>query len=117
MFRTLAEVLERRAAEAPRSFLEAIDGDAPRPLSQVLENATRWAGCLRDLGVRRGDRVAILMESRLRAVEALLGAFLLRAAVVPLAGPRGIVASHRALERLSGALRASGARVLLGGPA
>jgi acyl-CoA synthetase (AMP-forming)/AMP-acid ligase II len=109
-------VLERRAAEAPRSFLEVIDGDAPRPLPQVLEGATRWAGRLRELGVRRGDRVAILMESRIRAIEALLGAFMLRAAVVPLAGPRGIVASPRALERLSGAVRASGARLLLAGP-
>jgi acyl-CoA synthetase (AMP-forming)/AMP-acid ligase II len=116
MPRTLADVLERRAAEAPRSFLEVIDGDAPRPLPQVLAGATRWAGRLRELGVRRGDRVAILMESRVRAVEALLGAFMLRAAVVPLAGPRGIVASPRALERLSGAVRASGARLLLAGP-
>jgi acyl-CoA synthetase (AMP-forming)/AMP-acid ligase II len=114
---TLGYVLEQKAAEAPRSFLEVIDGDAPRHLPQVLENAMRWAGRLKDLGVRRGDRVAILMESRVRTIEALLGAYLLRAAVVPLAGPRGIVASHRALERLSGALRASGAKVLLGGPA
>lgn len=114
---TFGEVLERRAREAPRSFLEVIDGDAPRYLPQVFENAMRWAGRLKALGVRRGDRVAILMESRVRTIEALLGAFLLRAAVVPLAGPRGITASHRAIERLSGALRASGARVLLGGPA
>jgi acyl-CoA synthetase (AMP-forming)/AMP-acid ligase II len=116
MLETVGEVLVRRAAQAPRSFLEAIDGDPPRTLPQVLEHATRWAGRLRELGVRRGDRVAILMESRLRAVEALLGAFLLRAAVVPLAGPRGIVASPRALERLSEAVRASGAKVLLANP-
>jgi acyl-CoA synthetase (AMP-forming)/AMP-acid ligase II len=114
--RTLGDVLERRALKAPRSFLEAVDGDAPRMLPQVLENAMRWAGRLRELGVRRGDRVAILMESRVRTVEALFGAFLLRAAVVPLAGPRGIVASERALHRISGALRASGARLLLGNP-
>jgi acyl-CoA synthetase (AMP-forming)/AMP-acid ligase II len=116
MFRTVGEVLEQRAAQAPRSFLEVIDGDAPRPLPEVFENATRWAGRLRGLGVRRGDRIAILMESRVRTIEALLGAFLLRAAVVPLAGPRGIVASDRALERISGSLRASGAKVLLAGP-
>jgi acyl-CoA synthetase (AMP-forming)/AMP-acid ligase II len=116
MFRTFAEVLERKAGEAPRSFLEVIDGDAPRYLPQVFENATRWAGRLKALGVRRGDRVAILMESRVRTIEALLGTFLLRAAVVPLAAPRGLTASHRAIERLSGALRASGAKVLLGGP-
>jgi fatty-acyl-CoA synthase len=113
----LLDVAARRAVEAPRSFLEVVDADAPRPLGEVLENAARWAARLRDLGVRRGDRVAILMESRVRTIEALLGAFHVRAAVVPLAGPRGLVASHRALERLSGALRASGARVLLGGPA
>lgn len=113
---TLGDMLERRASEATRSFLEAVDGDAPRTLPEVFENALRWAGQLRELGVRRGDRVAILMESRVRTVEALFGAFLLRAAVVPLAGPRGIVASERALQRLSGALRASGARLLLGNP-
>lgn len=117
MFRTFGEVLERRAGEASRSFLEVIDGDAPRYLPQVFENATRWAGRLKALGVGRGDRVAILMESRVRTIEALLGTFLLRAAVVPLAAPRGLTASNRAIDRLSGALRASGAKVLLGGPA
>jgi len=116
MSRTLGEVLEQRAGEAPHSFLEVVDGDAPRHLPQVYESAIRWAGRLRDLGVRRGDRVAILMESRVRTIEALLGAFLVRAAVVPLAGPRGIISSQRAVERLSGALGASGAKVLLGGP-
>jgi acyl-CoA synthetase (AMP-forming)/AMP-acid ligase II len=116
MFRTMSEALERRAAEAPRSFLEAIDGDAPRELPKLLEQAMRWAGRLRALGIRRGDRVAILMESRVRSVEALLGAFLLRAAVVPLAGPRGLVAGNRDLERISGALRASGAKLVLAGP-
>lgn len=113
---TLAERLERGAAEAPRSFLEAVGSDAPRHLPAVLEGATRWAGRLRELGVRRGDRVAILMESRVRAVEALLGAFLLRAAVVPLAGPRGLVAAGRALQRISGVVRASGAKVMLASP-
>lgn len=115
-FNTVGEVLERRAAECPRSSLEAIGFDEPRAFPQVLESALRWAGRLRELGVRRGDRVAILMESRVRTVEALFGAFLLRAAVVPLAGPRGIVASERALQRIAGALRASGARLLLGSP-
>jgi acyl-CoA synthetase (AMP-forming)/AMP-acid ligase II len=116
MFRNVSEALEKRAADAPRSYLEAIDGDAPRQLPEVFENAMRWAGRLRELGIRRGDRVAILMESRVRTVEALLGAFLLRAAVVPLAGPRGLIAANRDLERISAALRASGAKLLLGGP-
>jgi acyl-CoA synthetase (AMP-forming)/AMP-acid ligase II len=114
--RTVPDLLEQRAAEAPRSFVEAIGSDDARTLPLVLENATRWAGRLRDLGVRRGDRVAILMESRVRAVEALLGAFLLRAAVVPMAGPRGLIAANRALERITGALEASGANVLLANP-
>lgn len=117
MGNTLIEVLEQKAAEAPRSFLEVVDADAPRSLGQVVENARRWAGRLREMGIRRGDRVAILMETRVRTIEALLGAFLVRAAVVPLAGPRGLTASDRAIERISGAVRASGAKVLLGGPA
>lgn len=113
---TLADLVERRAAEAPGSFLEALGSDVPRHLPEVVDNARRWACRLRELGVRRGDRVAILMESRVRTVEALLGALLLRAAVVPLAGPTGLVAGDRALSRISGALRASGAKVLLGSP-
>jgi acyl-CoA synthetase (AMP-forming)/AMP-acid ligase II len=113
---TLVDALEQSAEAAPRSFLQAVGSDAARPLPQVLDGATRWAGRLRELGVRRGDRVAILMESRVRAVEAVFGALMLRAAVVPLAGPRGLVASERALERLSAALRASGAKLLLANP-
>ncbi len=116
MSTTLIELLERRAGEAPRSFLEVVDADPPRELPRLLEGATRWAGRLRELGVRRGDRVAILMETRLRAVEALLGAFLLRAAVVPLAPPRRLVAPQRDVERIAAALRASGAKVLLADP-
>jgi acyl-CoA synthetase (AMP-forming)/AMP-acid ligase II len=116
MFTTMGEMLEQGAARGPQSFLEAVDYDEPCTLPRLLENATRWAGRLRELGVKRGDRVAFLMESRVRTVEALFGAFLLRAAVVPLAGPRGIVASERALQRISGALRASGARLLLANP-
>ncbi len=116
MFTTLADVLEQRADQAPRSFLEVIDADAPRRLPEVLENATRWAGRLRELGVGRGDRVAILMESRVRTIEALFGTFLLRAAVVPLAPPRRLVAPERDVQRLTAALRASGAKVLLANP-
>jgi acyl-CoA synthetase (AMP-forming)/AMP-acid ligase II len=114
--RTLADALQRSAAQAPGSFIEAVDGDAPRRMPQLLEGAMRWAGRLLELGVRRGDRVAIVMESRVRAIEALLGAWLLRATVVPLAGPRGLVAAPRAVERVSGALRGSGAKVLLAAP-
>jgi acyl-CoA synthetase (AMP-forming)/AMP-acid ligase II len=114
VIRTLADALQRSAAEAPRSFLEVVDADAPRRFSEALGGAMRWAARLRDLGVRRGDRVAILMESRLRAIEALLGAWLLRAAVVPVPGPRGLVAETRGVERVTRALRASGAKVLLG---
>ncbi|HEX9049628.1 MAG TPA: fatty acyl-AMP ligase [Anaeromyxobacter sp.] len=113
MLKTLADALYRSATEASSSFLEVVDGDPPRRLPDVFENARRWAGRLRELGVRRGDRVAILAESRLRAIEALLGAWLLRAAVVPLAGPRGLVAGSRDVERISKAVRASGAKVLL----
>lgn len=116
MLRTFPDVLEKRAAEAPRSFLEVIENDAPRHLPQVFEDVTLWAGRLRELGVRRGDRVAILMESRVRAIEALLGTFLLRAAAVPLAPPRRLVGPQRDLERITRALRASGAKLLLAGP-
>ena len=116
MIETLAEVAEQTAADAPTSFLEVIDGDAPRHLPEVFENARRWAGRLRALGVRRGDRIAMLMESRVRAVEALLGAWMLRAAVVPLAGPRGLIAASSTIDRISGAIRASGARLLLANP-
>lgn len=116
MLRSLTEVIEERAATAQRSFIEAIEYDAPRSLPGVFEEARRWAARLHDLGVRRGDRVALLMESRVRTVEALLGAWMLRAAVVPLAPPRGLVAAPRSLERISAALRSSGAKVLLANP-
>ena len=76
------------------SFLEESTGRAPdktalvcgpaRVSYRTLERAAnRIAHGLRDLGVRRGDRVAVCLESSLEHVEALCGALKAGAVIMP----------------------------------
>jgi len=110
---TMTDMLEQRAASSPRSFLQTIGAAGPRPLPELLAGATCWAGRLREAGVRRGDRVGIVMEQTVDTIETLYGAFMLRAAVVPLAVPRAFGGLERAMTRLGAALRVSGAGVVV----
>lgn len=56
------------------------------PYSSVLAEARRWAGIIRDLGVRKGDRFLILLPNIPQAVIGLYGA-LMAGAVVALVNP------------------------------
>jgi O-succinylbenzoate-CoA ligase len=78
--------------------------------SQLNSRANRTAGLLRGLGVRKGDRVALLLPNAPEYVESFFAAAKLGAVVVPL--------NWRLVpEELSFILRDSGAAVLLYGSA
>jgi long-chain acyl-CoA synthetase len=76
------------------------------PYTLVLEEARRWAGILRDLGVRKGDRLLILLPNVPQAVIGFYGA-LMAGAVVVLANP---LSSRQELARQ---LADSGAETVL----
>lgn len=55
------------------------DGTGRRTFAQMEENANRFAQHLRSTGVGQGDHVALYLENRPEYLEAMLGAFKVRA--------------------------------------
>ncbi len=55
------------------------DGTGRRTFAQMEENANRFAQHLRSIGVGHGDHVALYLENRPEYLEAMLGAFKVRA--------------------------------------
>lgn len=91
-------------AERPGPWLHLGPARAQRVLSgeEAVQLARRWRRALREAGVRRGDRVVLLLPNDERFVGAFFGAMLAGAAPVPLAWPAttldaGRVASLRPL--------------------
>jgi len=54
---------------------------------EALEGAWRIGAALRQRGIQRGDRVAVLLPTSAMFVQALLGSMLAGAIPVPLASP------------------------------
>ncbi len=81
--RTLADLLFEQAeryAGAPA----VICGDRVISYTELAQRAGRVAAGLRNLGVRRGDRVGVLINNRLEWLEAFFGATIVGAVVVAL---------------------------------
>jgi clorobiocin biosynthesis protein CloN4 len=80
---TLADLVLASARRRPAALAVcAADGQATYAQLDALAN--RFARALRDVGVRRGDRVAIWLEKSVDAVAALQAALRLGAAYVPI---------------------------------
>ncbi|MES9537007.1 AMP-binding protein [Actinomadura sp. NPDC000600] len=78
----LADLLEILAAAGPdRPALVA--GDERRTYRQLSERASRFGHHLAEVGVRPGEHVAILAYNRAEWIEAMLGAFKVRAVPIP----------------------------------
>ncbi|WP_242908264.1 acyl-CoA synthetase [Actinomadura terrae] len=107
----LADLLEIMAAAGPeRPALVA--GDQRRTYGQLDERASRVGHHLAEAGVRPGDHVAILAYNRVEWIEALFGAFKIRAVPIPV-NYRYVAAEMRHVLADSGAVAVIGERSLL----
>jgi len=102
---TFADPLER-ARQTAFERVAVIDGDRRFTYRELLDRCARLGAGLAKLGVKRGDRVAILAANCHQYVESYLG--------VPAAGQVFVPLNTRhATPELEYALRDSGTRVLL----
>ena len=79
---TVAEWIRRCAHRTPDA-LAFVDGERRFSHAQFNERVNRQANGLLALGVERGDRVAVLMNNTVEAVEALAATAKLGAIHVP----------------------------------
>jgi acetyl-CoA synthetase len=63
----------------------AVLADTALSFAELAERSRRVAGWLRSIGVRRGDRVLLMLGNRVELWECVLAAFRLGAAVIPAA--------------------------------
>jgi acyl-coenzyme A synthetase/AMP-(fatty) acid ligase len=85
-FNFTEDVIEVLAEDPKRRALMLIDPEGviePRTFHQLAEGATRWAAHLREHGVRPGDRVLVLVASKLSWIEVMLAGIKVGAATVP----------------------------------
>ncbi|MFT5449595.1 MAG: fatty-acyl-CoA synthase [Gammaproteobacteria bacterium] len=81
--RTFGELLYEQAARSPDHLAVVCCGEQ-LSYGQLADRASRMASSMQQLGVRRGTRVAMLVNNRIEFLEVLLGASLLGATVAPL---------------------------------
>ena len=113
-YATLLEALEAAAAaDAPYATFHSAGSVRVLDARGALEGTRRWCAALRAHGVRRGDRVAILLPTGPAFVTALLGTMLAGALPVPLAAPLTFGKLDRFLENVARTLRAADANVLV----
>ena len=73
----------RRVRQTNPEGIATVDGDRRRSWREIGERVARLAGGLRELGVNRGDRVAVLMLNSDRYLELYLGIAWAGAVIVP----------------------------------
>ncbi|WP_022980671.1 AMP-binding protein [Ideonella sp. B508-1] len=86
---SLAHLIQRQASEAPDFPVLTFEGSGVRPdevrtFAQLWDNGCRLAQVLLDLGVKPGDRFALLMANHPEFIEAMVAASVVGAAVVPI---------------------------------
>jgi len=96
----------RRALQVNPQGIAVLEGERKLSWAQVGERVGRLAGALRQLGLAKGDRVAVLMLNSSRYLELYLAASWAGAVIVPL-NIRWSVAENQ------DALQDCGARVLI----
>ncbi|WP_328407054.1 amino acid adenylation domain-containing protein [Streptomyces violaceus] len=80
----LASELFDRQVERRRDRVAVVEGDRAMSFGELAEHAERLAGYLRGRGVRRGDRVAVVLGRSPELIATLLAVWKAGAAYVPL---------------------------------
>lgn len=73
----------RRAAQQRPTSIATVTGDRRRSYAELADRVQRFAGALREMGLRRGDRVAMLALNSDRYVEYMLAVWWVGGAVNP----------------------------------
>jgi fatty-acyl-CoA synthase len=73
----------RAGMHGSQDSIAVVTDTASYTFAEVDERARRLAGRLRELGVRRGDRILVLMHNRIDWIDVYFAAAKLRAVIVP----------------------------------
>jgi len=95
------------------SFLDSREQETSLSFAEMYERARTAAGGLREMGVARGDRVAIILPTGPEFMDAFFGAVLAGAVPVPLYPPVRLGRMDEFHRRTARMLEVCGARVVL----
>jgi crotonobetaine/carnitine-CoA ligase len=91
----LRAALERQAADQPEAIYAVFETGERWTFAETLDVARRTAAGLHALGVRRGDRVLVMLPNSAAALRALVGVNYLGAVFVPInTAYRGAILEH-----------------------
>jgi fatty-acyl-CoA synthase len=111
---TVGEALQSAASSRlGLTFVDAKERETALSFAELHARACRAAGGLRELGVGRGDRVAIVLPTGPAFMDAFFGAVLAGAVPVPLYPPVRLGRLEEFHRRTARTLVASGAKVVL----
>jgi fatty-acyl-CoA synthase len=115
---TLNRLLDRSAAtpDAGLRILDRFEKEKWLPWSELLERARHTAGALCDIGVQRGDRIALIFPTSPEFFDGFFGALLAGAVPVPLYPPVRLGRLDEYAQRTAAMLDAAGARLVLTDP-
>ncbi len=94
-------------------FLDAQENERPLPFAELYARALRTAGALRQRGIRRGDRVALILPTGVEFMDAFFGTLLAGAVPVPLYPPVRLGRLEEFHLRTARMIQVSGARLVL----
>src|SRR5207237_9490645 len=95
------------------SFIDLREEERALPFRELLPRARRAASALRQRGIARGDRVALILPTGVEFMDAFFGISLCGAVPVPLYPPVRLGRLDEYHARTAAMLAASGARPLL----
>ena len=113
---TLVDVLHRRTTAEPNRvhvLLRTNGGTQQVTYAELWDGAARIARSLRDLGVRKGEPVAIMLPTSLDYLQSFMGVVAAGGIAVPLYPPARLDRIVEYLQRQSGILTNANARVMI----
>ncbi|XXY47927.1 fatty acyl-AMP ligase [Sorangium sp. So ce269] len=113
--RTFVEVLQQNAAHADRAvrFVRSSGEERSISYAELWTEAQRRAHALRQLGLRKGDRVALILTEADEFVLTFVGALTAGIVAVPMYPPQSLAKLEAYSETVQHILEASGASVLV----